>query len=236
MTALYRGVDLNGQALEVEVNAGVISSVSPIGKTPGLPWILPPLVDIQHNGALTHAYNNTVDENVPELQRIAHHLKKNCVGRVLATFTTTDYPRLERAAGALGRIFDQDKDLGTLFCGIFHEGCFISPDKGWRGGHAPEFIIKPDYERFSRLNEASGNRVKVDLNLFPKLLPTVSKSRSAIATRMRKQSIRRSMRELRSSPTSPMVQLRRSTVSTILSGDFWTMTVCRSDWSVTASI
>ena len=181
MATLYRGVDLNGRALEVEVCSGKISAVSPIEKTPGLPWILPPLVDIQQNGALTHAYNNTVDESVPELQRIAEHLKKNCVGRVLATFTTTDYPRLERAAGALSRIFDQDKDLDTLFCGIFHEGCFISPDKGWRGGHAPEFIIRPDYDRFARLNECSGNRVKV-VNVAPEVeggLEFVAKAASA---------------------------------------------------------
>lgn len=168
MATYYRGIDINGNALEVTVDSGVIVSVSPIGYDASLPRILPVLVDVQQNGALTHAYNNTTEANVPELQRIAEHLKKNCVGRVLATFTTTDYPRLERAAGALRKIFDEDKDLGTLFTGIFHEGCFISPDKGWRGGHAPEFIIPPDYDKFSRLNELSGGMVKV-VNVAPEL-------------------------------------------------------------------
>ena len=164
----YRGVDINGNALEVEVAGAFISAVRPIEKSNDLPRILPPLVDLQQNGALGHAYNNTTMDNVPELQKIAQHLKKNCVGRVLATFTTTDYPRLERAAGVLRKIFDEDKDLGSVFAGIFHEGCFISPDKGWRGGHAPEYIIPPDYEKFSRLNELSGGMVKV-VNVAPEV-------------------------------------------------------------------
>ena len=87
---VFRGVDINGNALEVKIGAGVIKEVSPIEYSDDLPRILPVLVDTQQNGALTHAFNNTTVESVPELQRIAAHLKKNCVGRVLATFTTTD--------------------------------------------------------------------------------------------------------------------------------------------------
>ena len=165
---VFRGVDINGNALEVKIGAGVIKEVSPIEYSDDLPRILPVLVDTQQNGALTHAFNNTTVESVPELQRIAAHLKKNCVGRVLATFTTTDYPRLECAAAALRKIFDEDKDLNSLFPGIFHEGCFISPDKGWRGGHAPEFIIRPDYDKFCRLNELSGGMIKV-VNVAPEV-------------------------------------------------------------------
>ena len=85
MDKVFRGIDINGSALEVKVNAGVIKEVSPIEYSHDLPRILPVLVDIQQNGALTHAYNNTTEESVPELQRIAAHLKKNCVGRVLAS-------------------------------------------------------------------------------------------------------------------------------------------------------
>ena len=162
----YKGILLNGDAVELNIKGSVISSVRPAEKIPGMPRLLPALVDTQQNGALTYAYNNMTEESAPDLYKIAGHLKKNCVGRVLATFTTTDYPRLERAAAALGKIFDEDQTLGTLFAGIFHEGVFISPDKGWRGGHAPEFIMPPDYERFSHLNELSGGKVKV-VNVAP---------------------------------------------------------------------
>ena len=165
---IYRGTLLDGKAVELTVSDRTIISRKEIPHDSALPRLLPALVDTQQNGALTFAYNNMTEDSAPDLRKIAGHLKKNCVGRVLATFTTTDYPRLERAAKALGKIFDEDKDLGTLFPGIFHEGVFISPDKGWRGGHAPEFIIPPDYDRFSRLNELSGGKVKV-VNIAPEV-------------------------------------------------------------------
>ncbi|MBR7105220.1 MAG: hypothetical protein IKC65_09755 [Lentisphaeria bacterium] len=165
-TTKYRGILLDGRAVELTVSGSRITGSTPIDATASLPRLLPALVDIQQNGALTFAFNNITEESAPQLHKIAAHLKKNCVGRVLATFTTTDYPRLERAAAALNKIFKADQELETLFAGIFHEGVFISPDKGWRGGHCPEFILAPDYERFSRLNELSGHRVKV-VNVAP---------------------------------------------------------------------
>ena len=165
---IFKGILLDGQAVELTVAGQMIVQSKQIETTSDLPRLLPALVDTQHNGALTHAYNNMTEESSGELYEIAAHLKKNCVGRVLATFTTTDYPRLERAAKTLGKIWDEDKDLNSLFAGIFHEGVFISPDKGWRGGHAPEFIMPPDHDRFSRLNESSGNRVKV-VNVAPEV-------------------------------------------------------------------
>ena len=170
MSKKYCGIKLDGSAVELHVDGNIISSVSPIPPTPDLPYLLPVLVDLQHNGALGQAYNNITGSaaDVEALHRIADHLLSHGVGRVLATFTTADYPRLETAAAALNSIFNSDKLLNSLYPGIFHEGVFISPDPGWRGGHAPEFILPPDWERFSRLNDLSGNRVKV-VNVAPEV-------------------------------------------------------------------
>lgn len=165
---IYKGILLSGEAVELTVSGHLIIQSQQIETSADLPRLLPALVDTQHNGALTHAYNNMTENSAGELQEIAGHLKKNCVGRVLATFTTTDYPRLEKAAGALNKILSADPMLGALFTGIFHEGVFISPDKGWRGGHAPEFIMPPDYNRFSRLNESAGGLIKL-VNVAPEV-------------------------------------------------------------------
>ena len=168
MCKKYRGINLDGNAVELTVDNGVITSELVISETPGLPYLLPVLVDLQHNGALGEAYNNLLPGDDTALRKIAEHLLRHGVGRVLATFTTADYSRLERAATALCGILDNDQELASLFPGIFHEGVFISPDAGWRGGHAPEFIRKPDWEIFSRLNKLSGNRVKV-VNVAPEV-------------------------------------------------------------------
>ena len=183
MNKKYRGIKLDGTAVEVHVDNAVITSVSSIPATDDLPYLLPVLVDLQHNGALGQAYNNITGsaDDIAALHKIARHLLSHGVGRVLATFTTTDYPRLEKAAEALNEILDSDELLGSVFPGIFHEGVFISPDPGWRGGHAPEFILPPDWEKFSRLNRLSGNRVKV-VNVAPEVpggLEFISKASAA---------------------------------------------------------
>ncbi|MCI5778801.1 MAG: hypothetical protein MR051_03135 [Lentisphaeria bacterium] len=166
MMRKYQGITLDGTAVELTVEGGIIRRVGSVAATPGLPRLLPVLVDLQHNGALGQAYNNITADDAEALRRIAGHLLRHGVGRVLATFTTADYPRLKRAAAALRGHFEADALLNTLFPGIFHEGVFISPDRGWRGGHDPEFIHDPDWEEFRKLNELSGDRVRV-VNVAP---------------------------------------------------------------------
>ena len=164
----YKGLPLEGKPIGVEVENGRIVRRTEIPPEPGLPRLLPALVDLQHNGALSHAYNNLNGEGEKELSIIAEHLLRHGVGRVQATFTTADYSILETGAKSICGVLDRDRRLDTLFCGIFHEGVFISPEYGWRGGHCPEFIRKPEWERFSRLNEISGGRVRM-VNLAPEV-------------------------------------------------------------------
>ena len=166
---IFRGLTLEHEAVELQVENGYIVKRQTIPADPLMPRLLPCLVDLQHNGALGYSYNNLKEEDgEKELETIASHLLKNGVGRVLATFTTTDYSILYTGATAINKILSNNKKLDTLFCGIFHEGVFISPEYGWRGGHQPQFIRKPDWEIFSRLNEFSGNRIKM-VNLAPEV-------------------------------------------------------------------
>jgi N-acetylglucosamine-6-phosphate deacetylase len=158
----FRGLTLEHKAVELQVENGYIVKRQAIPAEPTMPRLLPCLVDLQHNGALGYSYNNlTLETGEQELETISAHLLKNGVGRVLATFTTADYSILNTGANALNKILSNNKKLDTLFCGIFHEGVFISPEYGWRGGHQPQFIRKPDWEIFSHLNEKSGNRIKM---------------------------------------------------------------------------
>ncbi len=164
----YEGILLDGRAVRIGVRGDKIVSVETIDRTPGMVRLLPVLVDLQQNGALGLAFNNLHETAQNDLEIIGNHLLKNGVGRVLATFTTTDYSILQTAAAAIREILDHDERLDRLFFGIFHEGVFISPDYGWRGGHDPKFIQLPDYRKFSDLQERSGNRIRM-INIAPEV-------------------------------------------------------------------
>lgn len=163
---VYRGIDLNYSAVELVVEGDTIAEARPIAADSSLPWLLPSLVDLQHNGALGIAYNNLAEDAPSQLHRVAEHLIRNGIGRCLATFTTCPYERLNTAATAFDQALSADKMLDTLFSGIFHEGVFISPKAGWRGGHDPVYILPPDWEKFSRLQELSGGRIRL-VNIAP---------------------------------------------------------------------
>jgi N-acetylglucosamine-6-phosphate deacetylase len=162
----YRGINLDGQAVAVTVHQNRIDHIREIAPEIGLPRILPSLVDLQHNGALGFAYNNLNTEAHNQLHHIANHLIRNGVGRVMATFTTAPYELLNTAAQAINNSLNADTELNKLFCGIFHEGVFISSQAGWRGGHDPAYILPPNWEKLQHLNQLSGNRVKL-INIAP---------------------------------------------------------------------
>lgn len=162
----YKGINLDGKAVEVTVQGSKIIGTREIKPESGLSRLLPPLVDLQHNGALGLAYNNLNGEAPEQLRRVADFLIRNGVGRVLATFPTAPYEVLNSSAAALKSALGSDAELDALFFGIFHEGVFISPEAGWRGGHDPAYIMAPDWERFRILNDLSGNRVKL-VNVAP---------------------------------------------------------------------
>lgn len=138
----------------------------PTDDAPSAAYLLPVLVDLQHNGALGRPYNTLHEDGLGALKATARHLRRHGVGRCLATLTTYDYPNLIGTARQLGRWLDEDQDLARLFFGIFHEGVFISPVDGWRGAHAAKWVKPPDYALFRALDEASGRRVRM-VNVAP---------------------------------------------------------------------
>ncbi|MBE6389655.1 MAG: hypothetical protein E7043_05720 [Lentisphaerae bacterium] len=165
----YEGITLDNRAVRVAVSGGKIISCSPVEPHGDLPRLLPLLVDLQQNGALGYAFNQLNGDNAREaLSAIGEHLLVNGVGRVLATIPTAPYEVLKTAARSIGEVLDADDTLDRLYAGIFHEGVFISPDKGWRGGHKPEYILAPQWEMFSELNSLSGSRVKL-VNVAPEV-------------------------------------------------------------------
>ncbi len=166
MSSCYKGITLDGKAVAIEVAGDKISSVEDIEKTPQLPRLFPVLVDLQHNGSLGTAYNELNESNRGKLLDIGEHLLRHGIGRVFATITTIPHEMLCTAAGTINSELLNNRLLDRLFCGIFHEGVFISPQLGWRGSHPPQFISPADWDKFQKVDESSGNRIKL-VNVAP---------------------------------------------------------------------
>jgi len=166
MMTVYSGQLASGRHVELTVEGGRITDVRAADATTDAPWLLPVLVDLQHNGSLGVTFNELHAAEPEALSRIATHLRRHGVGRCLATTTTYPEDDLVRTAGQLRTWLDHDADLDALFCGLFHEGIFISPEDGWRGAHVRDWVRPPDLDHFQRFNAASGDRVRI-VNVAP---------------------------------------------------------------------
>ena len=168
-SSFYQGRTPGGRAVEVEVRGTRIHRIRDLPGEPQthrLPYLLPVLVDLQHNGALGAYYGEIPEAGEAKLREIASFLRRRGVGRCLLTLVTQERSQLDRVTDCLGKILDADRELERLFFGIFHEGVFISPHEGWRGAHAPAWIEQPDWDRLRVLDDRTGGRIRM-VNVAP---------------------------------------------------------------------
>ena len=121
-------------------------------------YVIPGLVDIHFHGCMgVDACNGTVES----LKKIAEY-EASC-GITSIVPATMTYPEdvLKKIVDAVRdyRKYDNDTDGHAHLYGINMEGPFISPEK--KGAQNPKYIQKCDYDMFHRLNEASGNVIRL---------------------------------------------------------------------------
>jgi len=164
MPRTYSGRTLTGQDIALTIDGNKILSVTPATLSDP-PLIAPPLVDLQHNGALGHRYNNL--HNEPDgLKRAAKLLRRHGVGRVLFTTTTCPFDFLLDTLKDFDRQLKSDPDLARLYVGHFNEGIYISSEKGWGGAHDLSHIRNPSWDQWQQIRDASGNRTRI-FNIDP---------------------------------------------------------------------
>ncbi|MFD1675534.1 N-acetylglucosamine-6-phosphate deacetylase [Alicyclobacillus fodiniaquatilis] len=151
-----------GEPVAVEMDNGVISSVTPIAKWDQsvLPMIAPGLVDLQINGYGGMDFNAIpfVDHDVV---RITQALWKEGVTSYFPTVITQSDARIEAAVRTIARVCERHPDVADCIAGIHVEGPFISPQQGARGAHDPQYIKAPDWTLFERWQAAAGGRIKI---------------------------------------------------------------------------
>lgn len=115
-------------------------------------YVVPGLIDIHTHGAVNE---DASDGSMPGLTKMSVYYAKNGITSWCPTTMTLKEETLIPAMHAI-RDF---QSAGARRVGIHLEGPFLCYAK--RGAQAAECLHKPDVDMFNRLNEASGNLVKL---------------------------------------------------------------------------
>lgn len=116
--------------------------------------LTPGFIDIHTHGALGE---DASDGDGQGLTRMSRHYAACGVTSFLPTTMTLPEDRLSRAMRAV-RDFERPHG-GAKAVGVHIEGPFLSFGK--RGAQNADFLHKPDYELFLRLNDESGGRIRL---------------------------------------------------------------------------
>jgi len=142
----------------VAVKNGKIAAVGypdiPCDVDAGGKYLVPGFVDIHTHGAVNGDFSDGKPEDLPKMSR---YYAKNGVTSFLATTMTLKEETLMPAMEAI-RDFIRPAD-GAKCAGIHLEGPFLSYSK--RGAQAAENLHAPDVQMFNRLNDVSGQMVRL---------------------------------------------------------------------------
>lgn len=117
-------------------------------------YVIPGLIDIHTHAAVGE---DASDGNAQGIYKMARHYASQGVTSWCPTTMTLKEPTLIRAVQAI-KSYERVKD-GAKVAGVNLEGPFVCYAK--RGAQNADNLHAPDFEMFSRINEASGGIVKL---------------------------------------------------------------------------
>ncbi len=123
-------------------------------------YAIPGLIDIHIHGCYGHDFC----EGTPEaIDTMTDYLSKQGITAFTGTTMSLSEADLSKVFGNAGKY---KNDKGAMLVGINMEGPFLAPSK--KGAQNGEFIIKPNFEMFNRLNDLSGGITKL-VTIAPEL-------------------------------------------------------------------
>ncbi|GAA3407938.1 N-acetylglucosamine-6-phosphate deacetylase [Paenibacillus hodogayensis] len=160
-----------GEVVDVRFAGGAITEISPhsdrsgdAAEAPdvksGLPWISPGWIDLQVNGYAGFDFNAD-PITVRDVLGVTEQMNRYGVTAYLPTVITGSYERMKQAVGLIGQVCDEQESATASIVGIHVEGPYLSREDGPRGAHPREHVREPDYGEWQRLQEASGNRIRM---------------------------------------------------------------------------
>lgn len=149
-----------GKPVVVEISGDKISQLKEKRKNSSTQlYVAPGLIDLQINGYMGVDFS---DQNLTSeaLQKAVESLWKQGITTILPTVITASQESLLKSFSLLSAASVNPKVAASI-PGFHLEGPYISPEKGYRGAHLEKYIRKPDWNEFSALQKASGNRIRL---------------------------------------------------------------------------
>lgn len=159
MSRRVRGRLVTGEAVEIAVTDGCISSIDLIAAEPDT-FVAAGLVDLQVNGYFGFDLNAHPLE--PEtVVALTRKLFEHGVTTYLPTLITASRASLLDGLRAIAAARQDDPVVAHVIAGIHVEGPFISPADGARGAHPREHVRAPDLEEIELWQAAAGGLVRL---------------------------------------------------------------------------
>lgn len=163
------GIDYRtGQVLSISWDEGRITAITSRAAQPNdaLSVVAPGLVDLQINGFRGMDFN-TGDLTTDVVSRVCQAVVEEGVTSFYPTVITNSDEAIRQALSTIGHCMVNRSTLGCM-AGIHLEGPFISSEDGPRGAHHRGFVKSPDWDLFSKWQDASHGNIKV-VTLAPEL-------------------------------------------------------------------
>jgi N-acetylglucosamine-6-phosphate deacetylase len=149
----------------LEIDGDTIESLKPAGARAKADLggrdvlIAPALLDLQVNGFEGHDLNGD-DVSADEVSAIAGALHRRGVGMFCPTVCTGAFAQMAASLKAVAAAC-ADKRVEAAVAGVHIEGPYISSEDGPRGAHPRDHTRDPNWDEFSRFQEAAGGHIRI---------------------------------------------------------------------------
>lgn len=171
-----------GQPVQITLDGDRIAAVAPVDSAQGsdaLPFVAPGLFDLQINGygGVWFADSGLTAEQVSGV--MLPYVQRGIV-RVCPTLITSSFESLAAGFTAIRRACERDPWIARVVAGCHLEGPYLSSEDGPRGAHPREHIRPADWNEFAKLQDISGNRIRL-ITIAPEAAHAVEFIRRAVA-------------------------------------------------------
>jgi len=129
-------------------------------KATDLLYTAPGLIDLQINGINGMDFNSTTLTQ-QDVVKATHYLLSQGVTTFLPTIITNSDENILTLVQTIHEACSSNSMVNECVWGIHLEGPFISPEEGAKGAHNEKYIKAPDWELFSKFQEAAGGKIRL---------------------------------------------------------------------------